>query len=258
MRYFIIYVLILIPFLGFGQFRTNERGDVIPFSVGNPQVDSLKNAELINTLYLPEFDNDSLFWLLNAEQIILRSRPSGYNSLINCVGISMDTSFNFFERASKIQILEGYLWILKIYSPTATGYTVYIRKYQVSKYEYLTSYSDMLDSVPSPYELQEYDVLTSEMNPRFYKRNNADVDSVMDINYLGKHFYLEYFTKEENPKNPVLIIDDIFYQFYPENGNKKLPVWLTQKYPFFDFSERRFKEGFSFEDFERSRHSAKD
>ena len=221
------------------QFRTDEWGDIIPYSVGSTEIDSLKIGDKINTITLPPFDNDSLYWAYNAE-IMMRAAKSSRPGLTRSGGFVIDTVFNFFNEALKIKIEDGYLWFLKIFSPTAGELSVVVKKYSPGENEYLTGYTNMWDTIDGPYSLYGYDVITSTKNPRYIRRYSNSPDSVFTFGYLGNELYLEYFTKKEYPEDGCLIIKGILYSW--PFSQPRIPEWLEQKYPDFDFRRGRFKD----------------
>jgi len=219
----------------FGQFQYDETDQVIPFSYINSDIHSLKEENKINTLYLQSYNNDSLYWVNNAAILYSEQTTKFELNYTRRCGFQIDTTFRFFDVANKFKIEEGYLWLYKIYSPTAYSLGVVLKNLQLSSNEYICAFSNLHDSInrstlfPYPYVETGNDVKQEmEYRPILKERGYSLSDD-------GNIFILEIFSPNDSIQNSGLTIESVSY-CYPTNYKlSDAPDWVRKKYPKIDF-----------------------
>ena len=229
----IIFLLICIK--TFGQFQYDEAKMVIPFSYIYNDISNLKQENKINTLNLPPYNNDSLYWVNNSKILHTEQTRKFTQGHTRMCGFPIDTTLNFFEVANKIKIEEGYLWLYKITSPTAFSLGVRIKNLELNPSEYICAFSNIHDSInrhtlfPYPYVKTGSDI-KQEMKIRPILKERG-----YSISDIGNIFILEIFSPNDSIQNSGLKIENIKYS-YPTNYKlSDAPEWVRKKYPEIDF-----------------------
>ncbi len=239
----LLLISILLTYSVNAQFNTDESGDIIPFSVNNPKVDSLKKAGLINTVHFPAYNVDSIWWEKNAKYII--EDKDSWFGVGRIGGLSTDSTLHFFDLATRIRIEQGYLWILKLYSPTVAGFSVSFNEYHLGADDYLTAYTNFWNE--ELYSLYGYDVYHTkseyELRKPLEKRGRWYY-----LGYEGNELYIEYFSMD-SIKEQELTSNSIFYNLCHYVKKSNIPLSVKERYPYFDFEKNKFKTGYSYVDF---------
>ena len=233
--FIIITVIVLVSINVFGQFQYDEYDDVISFSYIYPKIDSLKSNNEINTLNLPSFNNDSLYWTNNIERVNPKNRHLDRTSGGTC-GFVRDTMINFFEVANRVKIKEGYIWLYKISSPTAFSLGVKLKNLELNPEDYICAHSNFHDSTSGPYMHREPEVITGdEIEERIKNRPQILMRGFYLGIVLGNEMYIEIFSPNKKIKKSGLVISNWSY-YYPTNFRlSDAPEWVRKKYPDIDF-----------------------
>ncbi len=228
-------ILLLLTIKTFGQFQYNEANQVIPFSYIYSDINSLKAENKINTLHLPSYNNDSLYWVNNAEILYSEQTREYTQGYTRTCGFLIDTTLNFFEVANKLKINEGYLWLYKITSPTAFSLGVTLKNLKLNSNEYICAFSNLHDSInrltlfPYP-NVKTGDDIKQEMEYRPILKEKG-----YNISDIGNILILEIFSHNDSLQSSGLIIERVSYD-YPTNYKlSDAPVWVRKKYPEIDF-----------------------
>lgn len=219
----------------FGQFQYDNYENVISFSYNYPIIDSMKKNNQINSLQLPAFNNDSLFWINNIKYLDPKNE-SQYPGLVRACGFGRDTTINFFEVATKIKIKEGYIWLYKITSPTAFSLGVYLRNLELKPDDYICAHSNFHDSTGGPFLYRQPEVLTGgdfkkeiEMKPHFLIKGYP-----LSI-CIGNDMYIEIFSPNESIHKSELKIIRWEYDYPTRYKLSDASNWVREKYPEIDF-----------------------
>ena len=226
---------------GLTQLKYDEYGDIMAYSLISEKIQKMKLKNQIATLTLPSYNNDSLFWEGNINQLI--SEIDHYSSPFTRVfAITIDTTFQFFDVASRIRISEGYVWLLKITSPTANGLSVSLSHRLLEKNEYVSAYTNWYDSLIGTSEFQWPLVLTQENLINEYDSTTNEVE----YNFLGwsdpgNTLYLEVFSPNKHLMLSGIRVNKINYQYSTRYRLKDAPDWIRKRYPEIDFDNYRRK-----------------
>mgnify|MGYP006902140238 CR=1 FL=1 len=199
------------------QFRLDKHDDILSFSFIYEKVDRLKANGRINSIDLPSCNNDSLFWLYNFN-------TSNPGRLSECVatGFYIDTSIVFFESATRIKIPEGFLWLLKITSPSAHRLGITLNHFEIDSLSYLSSHSNV-----NGYGYHHPLVLSC--------KDLKDKKRGYSKTHRGNIYYLEVFSPSKEIERIPIEIISILYE-YPVNYRlSDAPPWIREKYPEVDF-----------------------
>lgn len=214
-----------------GQFKYTTSDELISFSYLKPKVEKLKKHNKINSLVLPNYNNDSLFWENNIEFLLPSYRGSG------CVrkgGFVIDTTIRFFDKATCIKIKEGYLWLYKITSSTASNIGFRAKNCRLNSDEYLSIHSNLHDSIYGGYEYRLPQVLLNE-TPVSDDRRWTDCENGCAGNLFGNTLYIEFFSPTKRVSSPNFELFSISYGYPTEQRLSEAPVWVRKKYPDIDF-----------------------
>jgi len=160
------------------------------------------------------------------------------------IGPIIDTSINFFDAASRIRIKEGYLWIYRIFSPTAKSIGAMIDSIALRRDQYLCMYSNYIDSVgvlPYNYDLQYTHA------PSFYELRDSE-DSIFyyikDIGdrFADKNLYIEVFSPDRSIEKSDVRIVNIYHGWPYDYGLSDAPTWIRERYPNIDFERNCIKK----------------
>jgi hypothetical protein len=234
-RIFILKTLILLLSVNaFGQLRYDNYDNAISFSYIYPLIDSLKAENKINTLQLPAFNNDSLFWVNNIKYLNPENERRNPN-LTRVGGFAKDTIINFFQVATKIKIKEGNIWLYKITSPTAFGLGVFLNNLDFKTGDYLCAHSNFHDSTGGPYLFRQPEVHTGNFVEKTAKALPIIHKRGFPLNIFGNEMYIEVFSPGESILESGLTITNWSYD-YPTNYNlSDAPDWVRKRYPEIDF-----------------------
>jgi len=228
-RLILLLILLITAFDLKAQLNFDKDNDLISFSETNSKVKVLKNYNEINIFNLSSYNNDSIFWENNIQFL----DPS-YNSIVcrRKAGFIIDTTIQYFDLATKIEIDEGYLWLLKITSPTAFELGFSYSNVELNKNQYLSIHSNLHDSIDGVYqfELPEILLVNDGVDSTHYK---CKKDTCLAILW-GKDLYVEFFS----PSDVDLIDLKLFNIFYGYSTRYKLsdaPNWFRKKHPEIDF-----------------------
>lgn len=228
-------ILLLLTIKTFGQFQYDAAKMVIPFSYIYKDISDLRIENKINTLHLPSYNNDSLYWVNNAKILYSEQTRKYTQGYTRTRGFLIDTTLNFFEVANKLKIKEGYLWLYKISSPTAFSLGVRLKNLQLNSTEYICAFSNLHDSInrltlfPYPY-VKTGDDIKQEMEYRPILKERG-----YNISDIGNIFILEIFSPNNSIQNSGLTIESVSYD-YPTNYKlSDAPEWVRKKYPEIDF-----------------------
>lgn len=196
--------IVLITFQAQAQYIRDKLGDVIPFSCTEKYKDIVR-TDVIHSLVLPSYNNDSLFVMHNNGKSC-KDVGSSF-----AVGFAIDTVVKFMDYAKKIEIDEGTLWILTIESETAQGIGINILKISLPKGVYFSVYPGTIPGImedPAVGFSDDIDCWTTE------KGGNAYVHD--------KKIVTEFFVPHGLEYKPDVIINRITYGFqgFGKPGNK--------------------------------------
>lgn len=214
-----------------GQFKYTAYDELISFSYLTPKVEKLKKRNKINSLVLPNYNNDSLFWENNIEFLL----PS-YKGL-GCVrkgGFVIDTTIRFFDKATCFKIKEGYLWLYKIASSTAFSLSFSAKNCRLNSNEYLSIHSNLHDSIDGGYEYRLPIVLLNE-TPVSDDRKWTDCENECRGNLFGNILYIEFFSPTRKVSSPNFELFSIGYGYPTQQRLSDAPYWVRKKHPDIDF-----------------------
>ena len=235
-RILILKITILLLSINvFGQLQYDEYDNVISFSYIYPKIERLKKKNKINTLELPAFNNDSLFWINNIRYLNPKNKRRYPNAEGIC-GFGKDTIINFFEVATKVKIKEGYVWLYKITSPTAFGLGVFLNNLDFNTEEYLCAHSNLHDSTGGPYLFRVPEVYSGNFVEERAKALPIILKRGFPLNIIGNSLYIEVFSPHKLIQKSELKITNWSYD-YPTNYRlSDAPNWVRKKYPEIDFN----------------------
>lgn len=233
----LILTLILITFNSRAQKYIEYVNDeeVLSLSIMDQKVIKLKNSDRINSVRLPDFTSDSLYWERNIGYMIPKS---GIRNLVytRATGIAIDTTINFFEVATRVRIKEGYVWIYKAYSPTAISVGAMIDSISLRRDQYICMYSTYIDStgiIPYNYDLQYRHA------PDIYTLEDSE-DSIFHFAKFGAGFsdqtlYIEVFSPEKSIEKSCVNIVSLSHGWPYAYELSEAPDWIRERYPEVDF-----------------------
>lgn len=231
---FLKIIILLSSFNVFGQLQHDEYDNVISFSYIYPKIERLKKKNKINTLELPSFNNDSLFWINNIKYLNPKNE-SRYPSADGICGFGKDTLINFFEVATKIKIKEGNIWLYKVTSPTAVGLVVFLNNLEFNSEEYLCAHSNLHDSIGGFYSYRDPEVYFGNFVEERAKALPIILKRGFPLSIIGNSLYIEVFSPNETIQESRLKITNWSYD-YPTNYRlSDAPKWVRKKYPEIDF-----------------------
>jgi len=216
------------------QFHYNEYGELISFSYVEPKVEELKKNDKINSLVLPGYNNDSLFWVNNIENLVPSAENQNY--IPNC-GFSIDTTIQFFKEATRIKIKDGYLWLYKITSPTAFRLGIHYKNCKLTSNEYLSIHSNLFDFKDGAYTYHQPIVLLNA-TPKDVDNRGTECKNGAMKTLFGNTLYVEFFSPSTNVSSPNLILYDIVYGYPTSQRLTDAPNWIRERYPNIDFTNR--------------------
>jgi hypothetical protein len=239
-----LLLILALSIISRAQFHYDEYSDIRSFSFLYPKIERFKLKDKINTLHLPCFNNDSLFWIKNIEQLLPRA-DTGPVFLVftRAYGIAIDTTIAFFPSASRIRINEGFLWLYKITSPTAHSLRVMVDSFDLRPDQYLCIYTNFIDSVNGPYDY--HCPLVYAGVPTELKGTSEDIfrRGKFGEGEVGNTIYIEVFSPDRSIEKSNMRISRLVYG-WPTNAKlSDAPDWIREKYPKVDFNyyEKRNK-----------------
>lgn len=206
------------------QFQYDYDGKIVPFSLSE-KYSHLIDTSKINTLELPSYDNDSLYWYANFERkYIKKERFEG-----DQVGKNIDTLINIKQVSTKYKINCGNIWLYKIRSKTSEGITIVLSKFKIPKGASWSVYGE--------YRKWRIDFPTIHDSKSFNKWSSRSHE-IIDMK-KGKELIIEYFEPNNPEFSPELIINKITYVFscLKRKRLENVPESLKKKYPSFDFQK---------------------
>ncbi len=183
-----------------------------PFSLSQPYNEKIQPNNMCPHYETASYNNDSLFWVYNDPDSIM-IKP------VIKAGFAIDSArYSFKQMATRFDLGHGYLWLLKITSPTSEGIAVYFEKFDLPEGASFGSY-----------RIKQTGAFTSE--PRMYNKENFDgfrFSSFVD----GKELYVELYEPKTIANNNFDInIERISYFFsdgrriaVPEAPKKKMKL----------------------------------
>lgn len=237
-----LVIFVVINFFNLNaQLVYNKYDEVLAYSYIDPKIEQIKNRDRINTLELPSYNNDSLFWENNI-QFLLPRQGTGRRTLAitRIAGFNIDTTINFFAAASRVRIEHGFLWLYKITSPTAEQLSVRFRDCRVDSADYISAHSNYTDSINGPLEYGLPDV---ELGPKYWTMEDNNGNGFI-FSFLGNILYIEYFSPSKR-NLPNIEISGVTY-FYLGHGSDSVyrlsdaPKWIRERYPDVNFETGRW------------------
>lgn len=238
MRSRISIMIILFYFAGnntFCQFRYDNSGDIFPFSCTSFKIQKVKKNKKINALHLPIYNNDSLYWAGNIGIIIMEIEGTT-NSCVRNVGFPIDTLIHFFDCAKRIRIREGFVWLYKIQSPTASELSLDLNFSPIDTSEYISVNSNgheiTFNDIHNTDVLQVYSSNDADYNKN-KKQDNEHHWSCRTL--MGNELYVEVYSKSKSIEKTPFDIIRINYRFRTNYRLNEAPNWIREKYPDIDF-----------------------
>jgi hypothetical protein len=204
----ILFVVLLVLQLK-AQFVYDEWNEIVPFTL-TEEYGHFIDTSKINTIMLPGFNNDSLFWANNPPDVFKKLNAS------NASGFEIDSIIDFFSAATKFEIPIGTIWLLRIESPTAEeiGLDFPIPNLpEGALFSYFTFNLEMYGDYPETYDKGKIENEKKQKNRimpfnGIYARGN------------GNHIIVEYFQPKNDKQLPILKSKNIVY-FYDNGFNTK-------------------------------------
>jgi hypothetical protein len=238
-EYILIFSLITVVQAIHSQFQYDEYGELKTFSYLNHKViDQIKDNK-IRTIYLPAYNNDSLFWENNIN-LIVNEQKENTGLITRASGFYIDTTIHFFYSASRIKIKEGFVWLYKITSPTAHELGVELKNCNLSENQYLSAHSNFHDSLNGPYNYHLPEVILGPTNYELSDQSDSIVEDRFYFNLLGNNLYIEFFSPTKSMFIPDIVITKLNYSYnsyYKRYRLSDAPEWIRKKYPEVDFNK---------------------
>ena len=187
------------------QFVYDEWDEIVPFTL-TEEYGRFIDTSKINTLMLPGFNNDSLFWANNPPDVFKKWNASYANRF------DIDSIVDFFSLATKFEIPIGTIWLLRIESPTAEEIGLdfpILNLPEGALFSYFTFNLEMYGDYPETYDKGKIEKEKKEKNRimlfnGIYARGNGD------------HLIVEYFQPKNEKQLPIIKSKNIVY--YYDNG----------------------------------------
>lgn len=193
-KYFsILLILFVSTEIGYSQLKSNEKGEIIPFSKCEKYKKKILKKSF-KTELLPSINNDSLFKKHNNGKT-RNEMGSAFAS-----GIDIEFNIDIRESGTKIDIKEGTLWILKIKSKTAISFSPVIKRFELPEGAYLCFIPQNIDSKPRT--LTSKNILTEY-------REGDDYNAPPS----GGEIIIEYFEPSNSLHTVPIILTKVIY-FY--------------------------------------------
>lgn len=191
---FSILVCLLLAFSVEAQFKINEEGRIIPYSMTTKYKNVIDTSN-VKTCMLKSYNNDSLYFENNKDN----------HSDTKSSGIRIDTLINLKLAATKYKIDEGTVWLYKIESKNAKMLAITINPLVIPEGAYICIF-------PKKEELET-------MGPKLFLKKDILKPYFWKYHY-GNQLYVEYFEPNKVDKKANISISRIDYIFYPLTKKK--------------------------------------
>ena len=198
------------------QFVYDKNGYIVPFSQTDVYKKYIDLGE-VNTLDLGSYNNDSLYWIKNTDEL-----PGN----VTAESVNINALINFKEVATYLDLPDGNLWVYKITSPTAEQIGIRVKEIQIPEGCCLSFFTLNKDYNDPP------ETLTSDDN----KYLNKGLLSVM----IGNCYFVELFEPKGDETPFDFQINSFIYGFH--DGYKKKVKTTNRNIK--DESEITLKSGF--------------
>lgn len=175
-------------------FIVDEWGKPQPFSLNAPYLDEIRPDTLTPNYVTGRYNNDSLLWVYNdLDSIMIKPGIKA--------GFTIDSArYSFKQMATRFDLGHGYIWLLKITSPTSAGIAVYFEKFDLPE-----------DASLGSYRIHQTGVFTSK--PRMFTKSNFE-DFRFRSKTDGKELYIELYEPKSNINETFdIYIERVSYYF---------------------------------------------